>query len=133
MKIGRPRAIWPLGPIPTAGRYELVCWLAAAVLALALAFVPAPTLERSAQPIAAIAPTPVPHLAVYQRLCIERILVRAADKSEEAVVAEINRVCLAPQRTTRFSAAGSVIASCGRRFDAPFTPAFRPVSGCLGG
>jgi len=130
MKIGRPRPIWALRPIPTARRYELACWLAAAVLALALALVPAPTPGRAALSIAATAPTPAPHLVIYQQHCIERILTRAVGKSEEAVVAEINQVCLAPRRPT-LSEAGSLVASCGRRFDAPFTPAFRPVAGCL--
>jgi hypothetical protein len=116
----------------TGRRYELVCWLAAAILALALALMHMPTLGRPADAIAA-APTPAPHLTIYQQHCIDRILTRAVGKSEEAVVAEINQVCLAIHRTTVPAAAGSIAVSCGLRVGVPLAPAFRPFSGCLGG
>jgi hypothetical protein len=114
--------------MPTARRYELVCWLAAAVLALTFAFMPAPTLGRPAEAIAA-SPTPAPHLVIYQQHCIERILTRALGKSDAVLAREIDRVCLAPFRKTPSAAVG-LVASCG--VGMPLVSAFRPLSGCAG-
>ena len=112
-------------------RFELACWLAAAVLALALMLAPAS--GSPAHVITTAAPPPVPQLLLYRQHCIERILVHAADKSEEAVVNQINLECRRPESNQPSSAAGSTPLSCGRAFTVRLAPVARRVAGCLGG
>src|SRR5207253_5356210 len=76
-----PRAVWPLRPISAARGLEGTCWLAAAILAVALI-----TGNRgagaSAPSVRATAAAP-PQLSLRQSRCIERILSRAVDRTEE--------------------------------------------------
>src|SRR5213080_2190600 len=95
MKAARPRAFWPLRPMPPARGLEGTCWLAAVILALALILG-----NQKAAPAPAIlaAASPTPQLSIYEQRCIERVLARIADRSEEEVAARINQDCFAPRR-----------------------------------
>ena len=110
---------------------ELGCWLAAAVLALALLLAPPPNTVASTQPTAIGAP-PAPHLSIYQQHCMERILARAVGKTEESVTTLINQLCIAPFRGRLSSAAGQALPPCDRLFTLRLTPVAKPVAGCLG-
>jgi hypothetical protein len=133
MKTRAKQGFWPLRPLPAARSLELACWLAAAVLALALVLAPAPNPGPAAPVIAATAAPPAPHWTIYQQHCIERILARAADKTEEFVANQINQQCIAPFRTRFSAAAGLTPMSCERPFTLPLAATVKPVAGCLGG
>ena len=109
---------------------EATCWLAAAILAVA------PVLGNrgagaSAESIRAIA-VPPPQLSLHQSRCIERILGRAADRTEEEVAARIKADCFARGGVT-YSGPRTELTSCGRVFTVQVTPVARRVAGCLGG
>lgn len=112
---------------------ELSCWLAAALLTLALLLAPAPNTMASTQPITATGAPPAPHLSIYQQHCMERILARAAGKSEKSVATLINQLCIAPFAGRLSSAAGQSLASCDHLFAMRLTPVVKQVAGCLGG
>ena len=133
MKTRAKQGFWPLRPLTASRSLELACWLAAGVLALALVLAPAPNLRPAAAAIAATSPAPAPHWTIYQQHCIERILARAAEKTEEYVANEINQLCIAPFRGMPAAAAGVTPAACGPRLTLGLTAAGRPVAGCLGG
>jgi len=130
MKPARPRTFWPLRPMSAARVLEATCWLTAAILAVALAL---GSQNAAASPpaiwVAAAAPTP--QLRVSEQRCIERILTRAADRSEEEVAARIKQDCFASRRVTLSARFGS--QPCDRLFSVRLTPAARRVAGCLGG
>jgi hypothetical protein len=128
MKARGQQALWPLRPIPTLWRFELACWLAAAILALALTLAAAPGSKA-----AATAPPPPAHPVVYRANCIERILARAADKTEEVVANQIIQQCRTAGSNQPSSAAGLAPLACGRPFTAGLAPVARRVAGCLGG
>ncbi|TMG47046.1 MAG: hypothetical protein E6H90_09280 [Chloroflexi bacterium] len=125
-----PRAVWPLRPISAARGLEGTCWLAAAILAVALitgnrgAGASAPSVRATA--------APPPQLSLRQSRCIERILSRAADRTEEELAARITADCFAGGRAT-FIASGSEPLSCARPFTVRVTPAANRSADCLGG
>jgi hypothetical protein len=133
MKAGRPPAFWSLRPTTAARSLEWSCWLAAAILALALALLNAPKAGATAQMIGTSAAAPAPHLTIYQQHCTERILARSADKTEEDVAYLIDQVCFAPFRSRSSTKAGQAGPSCDRLFSVWLTPPAKPVGGCLGG
>jgi hypothetical protein len=133
MKARAKQAFWPLRPIPTVRRFELACWLAAAILALALMLAPAAGSRAAAHVIAAPASPATAHLLLYRPNCIERILAHAAGKTEEAVAAQINLQCTTAGSTEPSSAAGSPLLSCGRPLTVRLTALKTRVAGCLGG
>jgi hypothetical protein len=133
MKVGPPRAFWSLRPATAARSLEWNCWLAAAILALALALLPAPNTGAAAQVISASAATPAPHLSIYQQHCMERILARSAARTEEDVARLIDQLCFAPFRGAAPRQAGLAVPSCDRLFSVWLTPPAKPVAGCVGG
>ena len=106
------------------------CWLVAAMLAVALAF-GNQNAAASAHAIRVAAEAPTPQLRVYEQRCIERILVRAADRSEEEVAARIKHDCFASRRVT--PSAGFGPPPCDRLLSVRFASATKRVAGCLGG
>jgi hypothetical protein len=72
-------------------------------------------------------------VVVFRANCIERILAHAADKTEEAVVHEINMQCRTAGSNQPSSAAGLAPLTCGHPFTVALTPVARRVAGCLGG
>jgi len=115
--------------MPPARGLEGTCWLAAVILALALILG-----NQKAAPAPAIlaAASPTPQLSIYEQRCIERVLARIADRSEEEVAARINQDCFAPRRA-RPTGARPGPFSCGRLFIVRVTPAAQRIEGCLGG
>src|SRR5207244_10915045 len=101
-----PRAVWPLRPISAARGLEGTCWLAAAILAVALitgnrgAGASAPSVRATA--------APPPQLSLRQSRCIERILSRAVDRTEEELDARITDDCFAGGSAT-------FVASCSQQ------------------
>src|SRR5439155_21019583 len=98
MKAARPPAFWPLRPMSAARRLEVTCWLAAAILAVALVLGNRDA-GASAASVRATA-APAPQLSLRQSRCIERILSRAGDRTEEQVAARIKADCVAAGRAT---------------------------------
>src|SRR5206468_11328805 len=90
MKAASPRLDWPLRPMSAARGLEGTCWLAAAILAVALVLGNRGA-GASAESIRAAA-SPAPQLSLRQQRCIERILSRVAERSEEEVRSEERRV-----------------------------------------
>jgi hypothetical protein len=133
MKARAQPAFWPLRPIPTARGFELACWLAAAILALALTLAPVSGRRAAAQAITVTVPPPAPHLVLYQQHCIERILAHAAGKTEEDVAGQINLQCRGAGGSQPSSTAGSTPLSCERPFTVRLAPVTKRVTGCLGG
>jgi hypothetical protein len=133
MKAAAQRALWPLRPIPTARGFEVACWLAAAILALALTLAPGSGPRAPGQAITASVPTPAPHLVLYQQHCIERILAHAAGKTEEDVAGQINLQCRGAGNSQPASTAGSAPLLCERPFTVHLPPVAKQVTGCLGG
>jgi hypothetical protein len=133
MKARAQPALWPLRPIPTARRFELACWFAAAILALALTLGPVAGSRAAAHVTTATALPPAPHLVLYRPNCIERVLAHAAGKTEEAVANQINLQCKTAVSTQPSSAAGLAPLSCGRPFTVRLAPVAKRVAGCLGG
>src|SRR5207244_8707260 len=120
---------WPLRPMSAARRLEGTCWLAAAILAVALvlgnrAGASAPSIRAAA--------APPPQLSLRQSRCIERILSRAADRTEEEVAARIKADCFAGGFTTVVGS-GPEPLSCGRPFTVRVTPAANRRVDCLVG
>jgi hypothetical protein len=109
---------------------EATCWLTAAILAVALAL-GSQNAVASAPAIRVAAAAPTPQLRVSEQRCIERILSRSADRSEEEVAARIKRDCFASRRATPSASFGP--QPCDRLFSVRLTPANSRVAGCLGG
>ena len=131
MKTGRRRSFWPLSPTAAAQSLERTCWLAAAGLILALALASDPVANASARPPSGVAPEKGSVL-ILQRRCIDRILGQARNKSEEAVVEQVNRECWVPRLGGPSSAARGKLLSCERPVTVRVTPAVKRVAGCLG-
>jgi len=132
MKTGRLRSFWPLSPTTAAQRLERSCWLAAAGLALALVLAPLPTPSRAGQAIMPTAGAPAPHWTIYQQHCIERILARSANKTEEGVASRISQLCITPF-LRKPAAANLTPLSCEQAFSPRPALVGKPVAGCLGG
>jgi hypothetical protein len=128
MKARAQQAFWPL---PAARRFELACWLAAAILALALTLAPDPGARAAAN--VTVTALPAPPLVLYRPNCIERILAHAAGKTEEAVANQITLQCRTAVSTQPSSAAGLPPLPCGRPFTVRPAPVAKRVAGCLGG
>src|SRR5438445_13678825 len=133
MKAPAQQAFWPLRPISTARALELACWLAAAILALALTLGFPTSTGEAAQATTVTAPTPASHVKLYQQHCVERILMHATGKTEEEVANQIKLQCRAKHGSNASPAAGLTLLSCDRRLTAPFAPVPRRVLGCVGG
>ena len=90
-----------------------------------------PRRERFRRPPSGIAPEKGSVL-ILQRRCIDRILGQARNKSEEAVVEQVNRECWVPRLGGPSSAARGKLLSCERPVTVRVTPAVKRVAGCLG-
>jgi hypothetical protein len=132
MKTGDRRPFWSLSPTVVARRLELLCWLAAASLVLALALAPARSMNASAGPSLGV-PAERVSILILQRKCIDKILSQARDMSEEAAVQQINQQCLAARLAGPSPAARSARLACERPVAVHVTPAFSRVGGCLRG
>src|SRR5256886_12368338 len=130
MKAASPRLDWPLRPMSAARVLEGTCWLAAAILAVALVLGNRGA-GASAESIRAAA-SPAPQLSLRQQRCIERILSRVADRSEEEVAARIKVDCFASGHATP-SSAGFGPLFFGRFFTVRVPPAGKPAPGSLWG
>src|SRR2546423_11100729 len=130
MKAARPPAFWSLRPMSAARRLEASCWLVAAILAVALVL--GSRNAGASAPSVRVAAAPAPQLSLRQSRCIERILSRAADRTEEQVAARIKADCFAGGRAASV-ASGPDPFSCGRSFTVRVTPAANRNAGCLGG
>ena len=131
MKIPAKPPFWSLGPIATASRLELACWIAALGLALALALAPAPAAGSSVQELTTTATAAVPpHLTIYQQHCMERIMSRAIGLSEEEVARRINTLGIGPFRASLAAARRRAAEPCDRALPVPFTLAVKPAAGC---
>jgi len=128
MKVAAQRRFWSLRPTLTARGLELGCWLAAAVLAVAIAISASPPTGPPAQAVGAIS-APQAAEAIFRRRCIDGVLASDLGDTEEHVVRLINQQCMTRRRTV----ASPVGLTCGRSFVAPLTPVARRVAGCLGG
>jgi hypothetical protein len=122
MKVAAQRRFWSLRPTLTARRLEFGCWLAAGLLAVTLAFSPAPPALRSGTMDVPQAPDP---LADRQH-CIDQVLSSDLGMTEEYVVREITQQC----STRRRIAARPVVPACIRVFVGEATPLARRVPGC---
>src|SRR6202165_4315931 len=131
MKTGRLRPFWPLSPTAAAQRLERSCLLAAAGLVIALTLGAPPTAAAPAGLAAAARPED-PNVLFFQRRCIDRIIGQAVGQSEDAVVAAINRQCLAPRRGQPSSSAGLRLLSCERPNSVRVAPVTKQVAGCVG-
>lgn len=133
MKVAAQPSFWPLRPNATAVRIELICWAAAAGLAVALAFAPAPTAATYIRPPTPTVATVPVSLTIYQQHCTDRIVQRAVGRSEEYVARLINQLCIQPFRARVASANSHAGLPCDRRFPGRWTPGAKLVTGCLGG
>src|SRR2546430_14411793 len=129
MKAASPGPDWPFQPMSAARGLEGSCWLAAAILAVALVLGNRGA-GASAESIRAAA-SPAPQLSLRQQRCIERILSRVAERSEEEVAARIKVDCFASGHATP-SSAGLGPLFCGRVFPRPGTPAAQPIGRAAG-
>jgi hypothetical protein len=129
MKVEGQRGFWPLRPTLTAGRLEFVCWLAAGLLAVALASSPTPPVRSPAKAVAAVAAAQAPDLLIFRRHCIDRILASDLGDTEEYIARKINQQCTISRRTT----ARRVRLTCDRPFVVPFTPVARRLTSCVSG
>jgi hypothetical protein len=132
MKVRRLRSFWSLSPTAAARSLERACWLAAALLVLALALATGPAATASARVPTAVAPEKA-SILILQRRCIDRILGQALGKSEEAVVEQMYQQCMAPRPARSSSTGGIVLLSCERPATVRVSPATKRVAGCLGG
>jgi hypothetical protein len=131
MKIPAKPPFWSLGPIATASRLELACWIAALGLAFALALAPAPAAGSSAREMTASPTATVPpHLTIYQQHCIERIMTRVIGQSEEEVARRINTLCIEPFRASLAAARRRAAEACDRALPVRLTLAVKPAGGC---
>lgn len=130
MKAAGPRAFWPVRPMSVARGVEATCWLAATILAVAL--VTGNPGAGASAPSIHVATAPPPQLSLGQSRCIERILSRAADRTEEEVAARIKADCFAGGFTTVVGS-GPEPLSCGRPFTVRVTPAANRRVDCLVG
>lgn len=71
-------------------------------------------------------------MLVFQRRCIDRIIGQAVGQSEDAVVAQINRECLAARRGQPSAPASLRLLSCGRPNSVPLAPVTKHLAGCVG-
>ncbi|HEV3095597.1 MAG TPA: hypothetical protein VG104_00510 [Candidatus Dormibacteraeota bacterium] len=133
MKVAAQPSFWPLRPIVTAVRIELICWAAAAGLAVALALAPAPTGATYIQAQTPTVATVPPSLTAYQTRCTDRIVRRAVGRSEEYVARLINQLCIQPFRARVASLNSHARLPCDRRFPGRWTPGAKLVAGCPGG
>src|ERR1700686_3779395 len=125
MKVAAQRRFWSLRPTLTAGRLEFGCWLAAGLLAVALAISPAAPPRASTLRPGAMGVPQAPELLAYQH-CIDRVLSSDLGMTEEYAVRQINRQC----STRRRIAAPPVVPACIRVFVEETTGLFRRVPGC---
>jgi hypothetical protein len=125
MKVAPQRRFWSLRPTLTAGRLEFGCWLAAGLLAVALAISPAaPAGPSSLRPGTMIVPQ-ASDLLAYQQ-CIDRVLSSDLGMTEDYAVRQINRQC----STRRRVAAPPVVPPCIRVFVEEAPGLVRRVPGC---
>jgi hypothetical protein len=133
MKVAAQPSFWSLRPIATAVRIELICWVAAAGLAVSLALAPATTAATYIQaPTPTVATVP-PSLTIYQQRCTDRIIRRAVGRSEEYVARLINQLCIQPFRARVASLNSHAGLPCARGFPGRWTPGAKLVAGCPGG
>ena len=126
MNIAAQRRFWPLRPTLTTPLVELGCWLAAAVLAVALAISPTTAIGPAAPALRALGVPQSPDVLAYRQHCIDRVLASDLGMTEAYVVRQINQQC----STRRHTAARPVGLTCGRPLDMRLTPAARQVAGC---
>lgn len=126
MKVAAQRRFWSQRPTLTAGRLEFGCWLAAGLLAVALATSPAaPATPSTLQPGTVDVPQ-TPDLLANRQHCIDQVLSSDLGMTEEDVVRQINRQCLTRRRIAD-PPAGPI---CIRVYVGEATPLARRVPGC---
>jgi hypothetical protein len=126
MKIAAQRGFWSLRPTLTAGHLEFGCWVAAGLLAVALAISPAAPAEPSALRPGTMGVLQGPDLLAYRQHCIDRVLSSDLGMTEDYAVRQINRQCSKRSRT----AAPPVVPTCLRVFKGQVTPLGRRAPGC---
>ncbi|HEX9097125.1 MAG TPA: hypothetical protein VF990_13610 [Candidatus Dormibacteraeota bacterium] len=125
MKVAAQRRFWSLRPTLTAGRLEFGCWLAAGLLAVALAIPPAAPAEPSTLRPGTVGVPQAPDLLAYQR-CIDRVLSSDLGMTEDYAARQINRRCSIRRRIAH----APVVPVCIRVFVGEATPLARRVPGC---
>jgi hypothetical protein len=126
MKVAAYRRFWPLRPTLTAGRLEFGCWLAAGLLAVALATSPAAPTEPAALRPGTMRVLQGPDLLAYQQPCIDQVFASDLGMTEDYAVRQINRQC----STWRRTAAPPLLPPCIRVFVGGPTGLVRRVPGC---
>ena len=131
MKIAARRRFWSLRPRLSAGALELGCWLAAGLLATALAISLTAPAERPTSSLVisearSIVVPEAPDLPAYRQHCIDRVLAGDLGMTEEYVVRQITQQC----STRRRIATHRVGLACSRAFLGQVTPMARRVRGC---
>ena len=126
MKVAAQQRFWSLRPTLTARRLELGCWLAAGLLAVALATSLAAPAEPSALRPGTIGVLQGRELLAYQQQCIDRVLSSDLGMTEDYAVRQIDRQC----STRRRIAAPPVMPPCIRVFVGQATGLVRRVPGC---
>ena len=129
MKIAAQRGFWPLRPTPITRVLELGCWLAAALLAVALATSPTAAARPAAPALRALGVPQSPDLLAYRQHCIDRVLASDLGMTEDYVVRQINQQC----STRRRAAARPLGLSCGRPLVIRLTPVAKRIAGCPAG
>src|SRR6202521_326433 len=99
MKIAAQWAFWPLRPTLTTRILELGCWLAAALLAVALATSPTAAARPAAPSLRALGVPQSPDLLAYRQHCIDRVLASDLGMTEDYVVRQINQQCSTRRHT----------------------------------
>ena len=125
MKVAAQQRFWSLRPTLTAGRLEFGCWIAAGLLAVALATSPAAPAEPSALRPGTMGVLQGPDLLAYQH-CIDQVLSSDLGMTEEYAARQINRQCSTRHRI----AAPPVEPPCIRVFVGGATGLVRRVPGC---
>jgi hypothetical protein len=125
MKVPGQRRFWSLRPTLTAGRLEFACWLAAGLLAVALAITSATPARPSSLHSGTVSVLQAPDLLAYQQ-CVDRVLSSDLGMTEDYAVRQINRQCSKRSRT----AAPPVVPTCLRVFKGQVTPLGRRAPGC---
>lgn len=93
MKIAGNEVFWPLRPRSLARRLEIVCWVAALILAIGLAPGALPAGGGSAGPVVA---TVQFDATIYPRRCVRRVVDLTQGQPEQYIIDQLNLQCFNP-------------------------------------